>query len=75
MGNPLYNQMGGQMPIGNISKFIQSLNGFTQSFRGDARQMIQNMMNNGKFSQEYYNAKYQQAQEIQKLMQRMMGGH
>ena len=71
MNNPLVGsapQMGG--PIGNMQQMMQRFQQFRQSFQGDPRQQIQQMMNSGKVSQSDYNNAYQMAQQFQ----RMMGG-
>ena len=71
MNNPLMHgvpQMQGR--IGNVQQMMQRFQQFRQSFQGDPRQQIQQMMNSGKVSQSDYNSAYQMAQQFQ----RMMGG-
>ncbi len=71
MNNPLMHgvpQMQGRM--GNFQQMMQRFQQFRQSFQGDPRQQIQQMMNSGKVSQSDYNNAYQMAQQFQ----RMMGG-
>lgn len=71
MNNPLMHgvpQMTGRM--GNAQQMMQWFQQFRQSFQGDPRQQIQQMMNSGKVSQSDYNSAYQMAQQFQ----RMMGG-
>lgn len=71
MNNPLFGgmpQMGGAM--GNIQQTMQRFNQFRQSFHGDPRQQVQELLNSGKVSQQAYNDAYQKAQQFQ----RMMGG-
>ena len=67
MNNPL---MGGmpQMPMGNMQQLIQQFNQFRQSFQGDPRQQVQQLLNSGRISQQAYNNAYQQAQQLQKMM-------
>lgn len=65
--NPLYQQMGQQMPMGNIMQRFQQ---FQQMFKGDPRQQVQQLLNSGKVSQSDYNRAVQMAQQFQ----RMMGG-
>lgn len=69
MNNPL---MGGmpQGPIGNAQQLMQRFNQFRQSFQGDPRQQVQELLNSGKVSQQDYNRAYEMAQQFQ----RMMGG-
>ena len=71
MNNPLMGgmpQMGG--PFGNIQQMMQRYQQFRQSFHGDPRQQVEQMMNSVQDSQEKYNQAYQMAQQ----WQRMMGG-
>lgn len=67
MNNPL---MGGmpQMPMGNMQQLIQQFNQFRQSFQGDPRQQVQQLLNSGKISQQVYNNAYQQAQQLQRII-------
>lgn len=71
MNNPL---MGGvpqvNGPMGNFQQFVQRFNQFRQTFQGDPRQQVQQLLNSGKVSQADYNRAYQMAQQFQ----RMMGG-
>lgn len=69
MSNPLYQQMGGQMPSG-MSSIMQRFQQFQQMFKGDPRQQVQNLLNSGRVSQAQYNQAVQMAQQLQ----RMMGG-
>ena len=71
MNNPLMGsmpQIGG--PMGNIQQMMQRFQQFRQSFQGDPRQQVQDMLNSGKINQQQYNNAYQMAQQFQ----RMMGG-
>ena len=69
MNNPLMGgmpQMGGG--FGNIQQMMQRFQQFRQSFQGDPRQQVQQMLNSGQVSQEKYNQAYQMAQQFQKMM-------
>ena len=69
MNNPLMGgmpQMGG--PMGNFQNIMQRFQQFRQSFQGDPRQQVQQMLNSGQVSQEKYNQAYQMAQQFQKMM-------
>jgi len=71
MNNPLLGgmpQMNG--PFGNIQQMMQKFQQFKQSFHGDPRQQVEQMLNSGKVSQSQYNSAYQMAQQFH----RMMGG-
>lgn len=63
--NPLYNMMN---PMGNMSGLLQQFTQFRQSFRGDAKQQVQQMLNSGRITQEQYNRAVQMAQQIQSMM-------
>lgn len=67
MNNPL---MGGmpQGPMGNVQQLMQRFNQFRQSFQGDPRQQVQDLLNSGKISQTQYNQAYQMAQQFQQMM-------
>ena len=62
--NPLYNQLNNNGSNNFMSKFQQ----FRNSFNGDPRQMIQNMLNSGKITQAQYNNAVQMAQRLQSLL-------
>lgn len=76
MANPLYNELNGGNnlfgPFGNIGNFMQRLNQLKQS-GVDPNQMIQQMLNSGKISQEQYNAAVQRAQQIQQFINHQNG--
>lgn len=59
--NPLFNQFGQQ----NI---VQQFMNFKNSFRGDPRQQIQQMLNSGRISQQQYNDAVQKAQALQRML-------
>lgn len=63
--NPLYNMMN---PMGNMSGLLQQFAQFRQSFRGDAKQQVQQMLNSGRITQEQYNRAVQMAQQLQGMM-------
>lgn len=70
MSNPLYQQIGNNAPSNGIAQMIQRFNQFRQTFHGDPRQQVQNLLNSGRVTQTQYNNAVQIAQQ----MQRMMGG-
>lgn len=47
-----------------IQQFLQ----FKQSFRGDARSQIQQMLNSGRISQEQYDNAVRMAQQLQSML-------
>lgn len=58
--NPLYQQMNNQ-PNSNI---IQRFQQFKQSFSGNPQQIVQQMLDSGKISQERYNQAVQMANQL-----------
>ena len=63
MSNPLFNQYGNN----SYSNVIQRFNQFKQTFHGDPKQQVQNLLNSGKVSQQQYNQAVQMANEFAKL--------
>lgn len=60
--NPLYQQMNG-----NRSDFFSQLNAL-KAKGGDPNQMIQELLNSGRVSQEQYNAAMQKANQIMQML-------
>lgn len=69
MSNPLFSQFG-NVPQNGVTQMIQRFQQFRQTFQGDPRQQVQNLLNSGRVSQAQYNQAVQMAQQLQ----RMMGG-
>lgn len=64
MSNPLYDQFG-QVNNDNImNRFKQ----FQQTFKGDPRQMIQNMLNSGQITQEQLNNAMNKANQLMRFI-------
>lgn len=66
MANPLFGQFGGQN--NDILQFINEVNQFKRTFRGDARQEVQNLLNSGQLTQEQFNQFAQMANQIMAMM-------
>lgn len=64
MNNPLFDMLGGSVLPPIVQQFMQ----FKQSFKGDPRQQVQQMLNSGKISQDQYNAAVKKAQDLQKIL-------
>ena len=65
MPNPLYNQLGGTNANNlMLSRLLQ----FKNTFSGDPKQMVQNMLNSGRITQAQLNQYAQQANEIYKML-------
>lgn len=65
MANQLYEELKNVMPQNNLMQRFQQ---FKQSFHGDPRQQVQQLLNSGKVSQEQYNKAVQMAQQLQKML-------
>lgn len=63
--NPLFNQLNGGNPVNPMFSRIKQ---FKETFSGDPKQMVQQMLNSGKVSQTQMNQYIQQANEIYKMM-------
>ncbi len=61
MGNPLFNTYGNN---NIIQKFMQ----FKNSYNGDPKQQIQQMLNSGQLTQEQYNQAVEKANQLQMLL-------
>lgn len=70
MSNPLFSMFGGMnaMPNNNMMQMVQQLMRFKQSFKGDPRQQVQQMLNSGQVTQEQYNRAVQMANMLQQMM-------
>lgn len=55
-------------PFANMQQMIGAFNQFKQSFKGNANQQIQQLMNAGKVNQSQYNQAVQMAQQFQKML-------
>ena len=66
MSNPLFGMFGGNQMMQN--PLMQKFQQFRQSFRGDAGQQIQQMLNSGKVNQQQYNQAVQMAQQFKRLL-------
>ena len=65
MSNPLFQQMN---PQGPMQQMMQRFQQFRQTFQGDPRQQVQNLLNSGRVTQQQYNNAVQMAQQFQKMM-------
>jgi len=62
------NNLGSLGNLGNLGNLLQRFKQFQQSFKGDPRQQIQQMLNSGKISQADYNNAVQMANQLMQLM-------
>ena len=69
MPNPLFNALGGGgRPQNNMMSMIQQFNQFRQTFNGDPRAKVQELLNSGQMSQEQYNQLSQMANQMSQFM-------
>lgn len=70
MSNPLYQQMGNAVLPGmdNMQNLLQQFQKFQQTFSGDPRQQVQQLLNSGRVSQQQYDRAVQMAQQLQRMM-------
>ena len=72
MANSLFNSLGGNSrlpgPFGSMQDMMSKLNQFRQSFQGDPKQQVQQLLNSGKMSQNQYNQLSQMATQIQNML-------
>lgn len=65
MSNPIFQQMN---PMNNIQQVLQRFKQFQQSFHGDPKQQVQQLLNSGRVSQQQYNNAVQLAQQFQRML-------
>lgn len=64
MANPIYNLFNKRPQNNMLAQFQQ----FKNSFKGDPKQQVQELLNSGKMSQEQFNRLSQMANEMQSLL-------
>lgn len=69
MANPLFNMLGNNASLpNNMGQLVQQFKQFKQTFRGDPRQQIQQLLNSGRVSQSQYNQAVQIANSLAQLL-------
>lgn len=67
--NSLFNLLGGQQQMQNpMTNMFAQLNQFRQTFHGDPKQQVQQLLNSGRMSQAQYNQLSQMATQIQNML-------
>ena len=70
--NNLYKTLGNKnqlpAPFGNIQNMINQLNQFRNTFRGDPKQQVQELLNSGRMTQDQFNKLKQMADQIQGML-------
>lgn len=65
----LFENLGGQTPpVNNVQAVLSRFQQFKQTFNGDPRQQVQQLLNSGRISQSQLNQAVQMAQQLQKLI-------
>ena len=67
MPSSLFNQFGNQ-PTNGFQNFMQQFNQFRESFSGDPKQQVQEMLNSGRMSQDQFNQAASMASQIMKMI-------
>jgi len=68
MSNPIYQQMGQQFNGHNVSGLMQRFQQFKQTFTGDPRAQVQQLLNSGRVTQAQFNNAVQIAQQFQRML-------
>lgn len=69
--NPLFNMFGGGMSQSPFNMgMVQQFNQFMQTFQGDPKQQVQNLLNSGRMTQEQFNQLSTMAQQFQQFIGR-----
>lgn len=69
MANPFYERLGNKAPANPmIQQFLQ----FKKSFNGDPQQIVQNMLNSGKITQNQVNQCAQKANQLYEQLKPFM---
>ena len=68
MPNPLFQQLNSGANGNNPFAMIQKFNEFRQNFTGDPKQMVEQLLQSGRMSQQQFQQLSQMASEFQKLV-------
>lgn len=64
MSNPIFDQFGNK----GWNDFLNQFNQFKKNFSGNPQQMIQQMLNSGRITQDQLNQAMQRANQLMKMM-------
>ena len=64
MSNPLFDQFGNK----GGNDFVSQFNQFKKTFNGNPQQIVQQMLNSGRITQDQLNKAMQRANQLMKLM-------
>lgn len=72
MPSPLFNAFGNaganNTPFGNMNNLVQRFNQFKQTFSGNPREQVQQLLNTGKMSQAQFTQLKEMAEQMQRLL-------
>lgn len=66
--NQLFNMLGQNMPNNQMTQLINQFQQFKNTFNGDPRQQVQQMLNSGQITQEQYNNAVQLANQFSRFL-------
>jgi hypothetical protein len=69
--NNLYKSLGQNQlpaPFGNMQNLIKQFNQFRNTFRGDPKQQVQELLNSGRMTQEQFNNLKKVADQLQGML-------
>lgn len=64
MSNPLFNQLGGNIPNNNMFQMIQQFQKFKKTLNGNPKDIVMNMLSSGQISQSQLNQAQQMANQF-----------
>lgn len=66
--NNLFHQLGGNMPQNNFSQMLGEFQKFKQSFNGNPKEIVMQMLTNGQISQAQLNQFQSMANQLQGIL-------
>ena len=66
--NPLFNRNTGNTPMNDFSNMMSQFNQFKNSFNGNPKQIVMNMLQNGQMSQQQFNQLKSMAQQFMNMI-------
>lgn len=68
MSNPLFNQLGGNIPNNNMFQMIQQFQKFKQTLNGNPKEIVMNMLTDGKITQAQLNQAQMMASQLKEIL-------
>lgn len=66
--NPLFDRNTGNTPTSDFSNMMSQFNQFKNSFNGNPKQIVMNMLQNGQMSQQQFNQLNSMAQQFMNMI-------